>query len=146
MWTQSLGKDCAVDVVSNRTAAGTGTVTGSTVDMQDFDGIAVFALLDSAVNGSVVGLQVQTGSQSNGSDAALPTGGASASYTFTASPSVGALISEAYRPLLRYVTPVLTRTTQNVAVGAIMTIRYRGRVNPVTQPATVLAQALAAGA
>ncbi len=43
-------------------------------------------------------------------------------------------------------TPVLTRATQNVACGGVILIRYRGRVNPVTQGSTNLASALAAGA
>ncbi len=146
MWTQTLSKDCLIDQASGNTAAGTTTVTGSTFDMQDFDGVIAIASLYSATNGSVVSLQIQTGAQSNGSDAALPTGGANAGYTFGASPSAGVVVAEEYRPQARYVTPVLTRATQNVACGGVILIRYRGRVNPVTQGSTNLASALAAGA
>jgi hypothetical protein len=145
VWTQTLSKDCLIDQASGNTAAGTTTVTGSTFDMLDFDGVVAIASLYSAVNGSVVGLQIQTGAQSNGSDAALPTNGANATYTFGASPSAGVVVSEEYRPQLRYVTPVLTRTTQNVACGGIVLIRYRGRVNPVTQGSTNLASTVVAG-
>ncbi len=145
MWTQTLSKDTLQDQASGNTAAGTGTVTGSTYDMQDFDGVMAIASLYSAVNGSIVGLQIQEGAQSGGGDAALPTGGPNATYTFGASPSAGLVVAETYRPQSRYVTPVLTRTTQNVACGGIILVRYRGRVNPVTQGSTNLASALAAG-
>jgi len=146
MWSQSLSKDCAIDAASAAAAAGQTTVTGSTLDMQDWDGILAIALLNGAVNGAVVSLQMQEGAASNGSDAVLPAGGANAGYTFGASPLTGLLISEVYRPRSRYVTPVLTRGTQNVAVGNIVVIRFRERLNPVTQGSTILAQALAVGA
>ena len=108
MWTQSLGKDTMIDFDAALSAAAQTTVTGTTIDMQDWDGIIAIALLSSAVNGAVVQLEMQEGAVSTGSDAALPTGGANAQYTFGATPLTGLLLSEVYRPQSRYVTPVLT--------------------------------------
>lgn len=139
----SVVKDIAIDLANSSATAGTSDVTGTTIDMQDYDGICFIAILNSVVDGSVLQLQVQEGAHSNGDDAALPTGGANAQFTASTS-SNKVLVSEVYRPQKRYVTPVLKRGTQNATLGGIIALRIRGRVRPVTQGSTVLASALAA--
>ena len=118
MWSQTLLKDLLFTRVLNEVAAGTGTNTCTTVDMQDFDGILFLAGLGTpTTTGAVVTAQIQEGAASDGSDAALPTGGVN--FAKTTPTSRGTILAEVYRPKSRYVTFVLNIATQNAVINGV---------------------------
>jgi hypothetical protein len=120
-------------------AAGTTTLTG-TVDLQNYDAACVIVSLSGIVNGAQPVLTLQDGVQSNGSDAANITDAngnavSTSAVTLTGTPSTGLMIADVARPAKRYLTWSLARTTQNVAVDAVIVVLYRGKNMPAT-PAT----------
>src|ERR1043166_376671 len=128
--------------ISTRAAAGTTTITPTSIDMKGYDAICVIADFDAVVDGAQPVLKLQQGDQSNGSDAADlkdPAGNTIQTDAVTAATSSNTmLMTEAIRPSKRYVTPVLTRATQNVTVNCLIAILYRAASVPTTQGATVL--------
>jgi hypothetical protein len=143
MWTQSLLKDCVLTRVNNSAAAATTEIDSSILDMQDWDGVLFLALLNTVVDNCVLTLKAQ-GNTANSTSGMADLTGSSATLT-AASSSNGVLAVNVYRPIKRYLRAVLLRTTQNATLDGIIAIQYRGRVNPSTQPATVLASADVAG-
>jgi hypothetical protein len=139
----SVLKDCKITRVSNAVAAGTSAVDGSSVDMQDYDGVCFVALLNTVVSGAQIDLGPQESSDNVSFGATV-----AAAQTPTVTDSGGAssnkfLVSEVYRPAKRYVRPELRRQTQNVTVDGIIAIQFRGRVKPSVDGS--LASALATG-
>jgi hypothetical protein len=144
MSLQTLFKQAKVMKISNGAAAGTSAVTSSTVDMTGYNAIMVIADLGTVTDASVLKLDLQEGAASNGSDAASVTGMATAAFT-AATSSNTILVADATRPQKRYITAVLTRTTQNAVVNTIIAILYQSDNPPVTADASVLASLVAAG-
>lgn len=127
--------------ISNAAVAGTTTITPTSIDMSGYDAIAVIADLGTLTDGAQPVLTMKQGSQSGGGDAANatdPAGNTIATPAFTAaSQANGVLMAELIRPSKRYVTPVLTRATQNVVVNCMIALLYRAKKAPVTQGSTV---------
>lgn len=131
---QNLLKDCAIDVVKAAVAAGTTNITDAAeVDMAGYDGVCFIAVLGALTAGQVTKLQAQGGATS-GSHAELA--GATTAAAADAD-SDKALAVEVFRPVHRFVKPVLVRGTANAALNAIIAIRYRGSKVPVALGATV---------
>lgn len=144
MSLQTLFKQAKVMKVSNGAGAGTTAVTGSTIDMAGYNAIMVIADLGTVTDGSLLKLDLQEGAQSGGGDAASVTGMATTQVT-AATSSNTIIVADATRPQKRYITPVLTRTTQNAVVNTMVAILYQSDNPPITADTSVLASLVAAG-
>ena len=113
-----------LDLVTASTANGTSTINGGIVDMAGWDGAIFFTTIQSAASNN--GLKIQQGNDSGLSDAADLAGSLQSSGS-----SDEGVIVEVYRPLERYLRPVVVRGTTTV-VGEIWCLRYRGRSNPTS--------------
>jgi hypothetical protein len=140
--------------VSNGAVAGQTAVTGTTFDMTGYNSVLLVADLATVVSGAVLQLTAQDGLQSNGSDAANitattgPFGVAGATVQTPALTDSGGATSnklialDVIKPQKRFVTPVLTRTTQNVTVNSLWALLYNSDLKALAaQDASVAASA-----
>lgn len=127
----------------NATAAGITAINGTGYDMQDFEGILFVCAMGALTATQVTNLKAQ---QSNDNGVADPyadiTGAATAAAADTDSNKL--LILDVYRPLKRFVRPVVNRATANAAIDGVIALRYGAKRAPTTQPATDVSQAKAA--
>lgn len=133
-----------VRVVGNAVSAGTSTQTLASIDMSGYDAIAVVCSLGTVTDACILNLKLQTGAQSNGSDAADITGATTGNITASSS-SNKVLAVDVVRPTGRYVTTVLARGTQNAAINCFLAFLYRAKSVPVTQGSTVLGSKVQGG-
>lgn len=127
----NLSEVTRVVVASGAAVAAQTAVTGATIDTAGCESVRFLAVLGDVTDGSVLTLKAQSGSQSNGSDATDITGCATTAFTAGASNADGKIISlDVVKPTKRYVTPVLTRTTANAVVAAIVAELYGYRKAP----------------
>lgn len=139
----------AVDLrrAAGATAAGTTTLSGQ-VDLNGFDACLIIISVSGIVNGAQPVLTLQEGTASNGSDAATivdPAGNnvATNAVTLTGTPSTGLIVADVARPQKRYLTWSLARTTQNIAVDAVIALPYRAHSLPVTPLTALLSSVIA---
>jgi len=120
--------------VSNAVAVGTTTITVTTVDMANYDGVR-FLVLFGAITDGTPNLQGRQGQQSNMSDAATLLG-TDVAMADTDDNKIGIL--EVVRPQERYVDCQIVRggATGCVIDGVIAEL-FNPRVQPITQDATV---------
>jgi len=118
----NLLTDVKITKVADTTANGTTTVNGSVIDMQGFEGVLFVTNIASAAANNI--MKVQQGQVSNLSDAADLAG---SGQTSGASDEVVAV--DIYKPLERYLRPVVVRGTTTV-LGEIYAIQYRSRRKP----------------
>ena len=121
----------------NAVAAGITVQNGAVIDMQGFDGVQFILLVGALTATQVTGLKAQQGNASNLSDAADLAG--SAVGPLADGDGNKALVLDVYRPLERYIRPVVTRATANAVIDGVIAIQYRGRKAPVTQDTTFVA-------
>lgn len=121
--------------VSSAVAVGTASVTGTTVDMQDFDG-AVFVAAFGAITDGTPAIKVQGGNASDGSDMA-DLAGTSTAAAITDDNKL--LAVEVYRPSCRYLRVVAVRGGTTGAVLDSMTcLQYEPKKKPTVQDATTV--------
>ena len=133
----NLLNNIAVDRVMNSVAAGTTVQNGTTVDMQDFDGVMFVAAFGALTATQVTSLKAQQGDQSDGSDGTDLTGSLVGPLDDADGNKV--LVLDVYRPQKRYVRPVVNRATANAVIDGVTAFRYHGRKLPIAQGATVAA-------
>jgi hypothetical protein len=119
----------------NATAAGSTDITNATgVDMQGFDGVLFIAALGTLSAGQRTWLTAQ-GSADNQSW-----------NSFTNDPETGQpldgdsnklLVLDLYKPVTRYVKPVVRRSNANAAIDGIFAILYHASKAPVVSDSTV---------
>ena len=120
---QTLGQSLKPTMVISYTAAATSAVTGTEVDMQNYDGVIwIVGFGTSAANISIKAQQDIVTGMANGADL-LGT-----SLALDATETVAML--ELYRPRERFVRPVITRTT-STTIECCIAIQYKGRKLPV---------------
>lgn len=141
----NLLDNVAIDRVSNAEVAATTDVNGTGVDMQGYDGVVFVASLGTLTSSQVTTLKAQGSSDDGSADTYADITGAVTSAMDDADSNL-LLILDVYRPLERYVRPVLDRGTANAVLDSIVAIRYRASKAPVTQGATVSASETAVGA
>lgn len=122
------------DRIKTIQTVGTGAITSDTVDMAGFDAILFLVIWGDITDGTPA-VKVQSGAQSNMSDAADLTG-TSTSIAITDDNLMAIVdvqgISE------RYVRAVVTRGgSTGAVVDAILAIKYNAHKEPVTQSADV---------
>lgn len=138
-------KDFKVTRVSNSAAAAQTAIDSSRVDMTGFDSVVFIALLGDVTVSSVLTLTAKENSADSTSGAAAITGAATAAYTATATDADNKLlVSDIFRPSLRYAYVSLTRTAANAVVDGILAVQYNSKALPITQSSDVLASVFAA--
>lgn len=117
------------------TVVGTANIVGTTLDMSGFEGVE-FILLAGTITDGVAEVKASSGALANGSDA-QDLAGTATSLSSTQDGDVAAL--DLYRPLDRYVTPVVVRggSTGSV-IGGVVAIQYGAHFKPTTQDATTV--------
>lgn len=127
-----LVQSCRTFQVANAAAAATSAVNSSTVDATGAQGVRFVAALGDVTTGCVLGLKIQAGALSDGSDAA-DVAGASTAFTAGATDAdVKLLAVEAFSPTKQYYRAVLTRTTANAVVNSIIADVFHLRNQPAT--------------
>jgi cytochrome c-type biogenesis protein CcmH/NrfF len=120
--------------VMNAVAAGTTLQTGTTLDMQGFEGVMFTALFGTLTASAVTGIKVQQGSASDMSDAADLLGSALA---IPEADNNKMLITEIYKPTKRYVRCLVTRGTANAVIDGVIAQQFGARVEPPVNGTTV---------
>lgn len=145
MINQAISKDMKVTRVNAAAVAATTDLDGTTIlDMAGFDAVIFIALLGDVTNTSVLSLEGRESVNSDGSSDSLIAGSKTDDFTASATSADNKVImSDTVRPTKRYVFPKLRRGTANAVVDGVLAIQYRGDGIPVSQPATVIAAALA---
>lgn len=122
----------------NSVAAGTSDQAGTGVDMENFEGVVFVALLGVLTASQVTSLKAQQSSDNGSSD----------SWADLASTRVGpmadddddqALVLDVFKPLERYVRPVVVRGTANAEIDGLIAIQYQAGKRPTTQDAATIA-------
>ncbi len=130
----NLGTSTKATVASAGAAVGTTAVVGSTLDMSEFEGVLLIALVGAITDGGFV-LKAQGGAASDGSDKADLAGTAT---TLTNAQDNNIAMLDLYRPVQRYITPVGVRAgSTGAVVQGIIAIQYGPHVKPTVQDATI---------
>jgi len=135
----NLSQNIKITLV-NAAAVSAGTeIDATAVDMSGFDGVVFVASVATANAGNFMKAQSDT-------DVALGTV-ADLAGTKAVAGTNGAFIGvDVYRPIKRYVRPVVIRAGANTAVGDIYAIQYAGRTRPVVNAGMILSVSPADGA
>jgi hypothetical protein len=144
MWSQDLVRDLQWNRVNSAVAAGTSATTSTYVDTQDYDGVVFVASLSGVLNTSVVTAEISECATSGGTYTLVAS--TLATYTNSSGSTVtGLILTQVYRPLLRYCKVVITPSTANAAIDCIMAMLYNGRVSPAYYLTNAPANASATG-
>lgn len=144
---ENLLKDCKIVLANTSAAAGQSTIDTAGINAAGYDGVCFIAILNAVVDGAQPTLAAQ---------ASLTSGGAYAQIASQITPAVTAagnsntiLVCDTQFPsgsgAKNWVRAELVRATQNVTLGGIVAILYRGKSLPVTLDASVLASILGLG-
>jgi len=120
----------ALAIASAAVAAGVTTVTGSTIDTQGYEDVAILASLGTITATGVPTLKAAQGDASDGSDKADIAGS-----HVTGDDTMGGkfLVIQIHRPKNRYITPILLRATANIVVNEILVLLRNPSHVPATQ-------------
>lgn len=140
---RQLLTSCQYHVANGAAAAGTSDVEGSTIDTQGFEDVTIIANLGTVTSTGVPALKAQGGDEDNGSDAAAIDGAVAIGDDTDSNKSLAVQI---HRPRERYITPLLTRTTANVAVENIIVILHNASHVPVDQSQVTVSTSIIDGA
>lgn len=131
-----LSTDTKKTRVINATAAGTTTVNGTAIDMQDFEGVEFTACIGTLTAGQQTVLKAQQSADgsTNWTDitgaAQPPTG------VMPDADSNKMLVLDVYRPQVRYIRAVVVRATQNAVIDSVVADQYGAKKKPTTNDAT----------
>lgn len=139
---KNLSKHIKLTMVSGPVVAGTSTITPpSGVDMQGFQGVIFVAFFGTLSAGAVTVLKAQTSADNGSVDTYADLLGSHINIA-QASGSNQALVLDVYRPIERWVLPIVTRSTGNAVLNAIVAIQYGPFAIPTTQDVTTIAGSL----
>ncbi len=136
MSSNILASATKVTRVVNATAVGTTAVNGSTLDMQDFEGVMFICQFGTITDGAAA-IKAQQGQASNMSDAADLLG----TQVGTAiTDDNKCVILDVYRPAERYVRGVVVRGgATGTVIDSVVAIQYGPKVKPTVHDATTVA-------
>jgi hypothetical protein len=134
----NLSKNVSGYRASNAVAAGTSTINGTAIDMQNYNGVMFLIAFGAITSGAVTSIKAQGGAASDGSDA---TDLAGTAITVADTDDNKVFLLDVYLPGYRYVRPVVLRATQNAVVDSITAIRYDGRNRPTAHDGTTFGTA-----
>lgn len=135
----NLSSDSKQTRVINATAAGTSAVTGSAIDMQDFEGVVCYASLGTLTATQVTLLKAQGSSDNGVLDAYADITGAATAAAADAD-SNKMLVLDVYRPQKRYIKFIVSRGTANAVVDGAVAVQYGAKHKPTTNDATTTSQ------
>jgi hypothetical protein len=123
-------------LASGAAVVATTSVTGTTIDMSGFEGVAFFLQAGAITDGNL-SVKAQGGLLANGSDAADLAGTLT---TLTNAQDNNVAVLDLYRPTERYITPVIVRGgATGAVVQGLVAVLYGPHTKPTTQDATVAA-------
>lgn len=132
----NLGKNTKVTRALVATAVGITAVNGSILDMANFEGVMFIASLGTITDGTT-GVKAQDGNDSGLSDAADLAG---SSVTMAITDDGKSVILDIYKPLKRYIRPVVLRSGATGAViDDVVAIQYGPRVKATTHDTATVA-------
>jgi hypothetical protein len=117
------------------------------LDMAGWDGVVFIVPITDSATGGIATLTVE-GDEANADTGMTALTGASVTETsLTPGDDLNnkLLIVDVFHPLLRYIQGVVTSSGANIAYGNMIAIRYRGKVAPVIDDATVIHRAHVVG-
>ena len=142
----NLSKGIKVSVVEAAGAAAQTDLTTDVLDMSGYEGVLFIALLGDVTSGSVLTLTAKGNSANSVSSPTPITQKATGAFTAGATSADSKVIMvDVYKPTLRYLFAVLSRTTQDAIVGGIIAIQYGAHAKPTAQDASVIASAFGLG-
>ena len=131
----SLYRDTKITQTIDFTAAGSTDVTGTTIDMQGYGGVAFLVSFGTLTTGGTTGIRVMQDSDS-AMGAATDLLGSAVSITDAQDDST--LLVEVIEPTERYVRVMVDRATQNAVVNVGLAIQTNPKVAPCTHDASVV--------
>lgn len=129
----NLGETVKVTVLSGPVAAGQTEIDSTALDMANYDGVMIFTLFGAITAGSDVDIAIQEGAT------ASPTTVVTAAAQAVADTDDTKVFLHDIRAdkVLRYIRVVVTRTTQDAALGGIIAVQYGARDQAPTNGSTV---------
>ena len=133
MFLHNVTRTVYTDIAMAPVAAGTGdTQTGDIIDTAGWESIAFVVYFGTLSAGAVTTIEVQYGSQSNGSDMAA-IANSSVSVPQSTGSNQGFLSAEVYRPTKRYLRVAVVRATANAVINGGIVLMGRGGFLPPPQ-------------
>ena len=133
----NLSKETKVTRVMTAQAAGSADANGSSVDMQNFDGVMFVASVGTLTATQVTTLKAQGSSDDADADAFADLEGTQTD-AMADDDDDQSIVLDIYKPVERYIRPVLERGTANAEIDGIIAIQYGPRVKPTTHDATTV--------
>lgn len=127
-----LSKDVKITKVADASAAGTGEVTTTAVDMQGFEGV-LFLVAAGAI--TATGVQSMNGAQGDSSGGAFDDL-AGSKVDIADDDDNQAFFLDVFRPSDRFVRLEIQRATANSAFGEVYAIQYGGRTAAIDNNVT----------
>lgn len=122
----------------NAVAAGTTTQNGTGVDCSDCDGVLFVAGFGTITASAVTSLKAQQSSDDASADDYTDIAGSAQSVTPSTHDNKSVVL-DIFRPLKRYVRPVIVRGTANAVIDGILAIKYNLRKQPASTHASIAA-------
>lgn len=130
---KQLSKNVSIKCLIAPTTTATGASTGESIDTAGFDGCMFVGNLGTPVNDATVTLAIHGSDASTSGFAAL----SGASHTSSGGEADHIQVVDVYRPLNRYLRPILTRSSSNgVEYGGIVAYLYGPSKVPTTHDST----------
>ena len=122
-----LSDSAKINICSTTTqcAAGTTTITSSSVNMAGFNSVLFVVPLGTIVSGAVTSIKLQQSSDDGSSDSFDDLTGTSQTIADTDDDKV--VYVDLKQPQKQYVRMVVSRATQNATLGGILALQYQKR-------------------
>jgi hypothetical protein len=136
----NFGTDHKIVVVSPGVAAGTTNITPGGVDTAGYDSVLFLAVFGTLSAGAVTSLKAQASNDNGNTDAWSDIAGSNTPVP-QATGSNKAASLDVYRPIKRYVQPVVLRGTGNAVLQVLVAVLYNAAhiSEPVVADASVVA-------
>ncbi len=131
---ENLTKAAKLTRVINATAAGTGDINGSIIDMKGFDAVTFIVGFGAITAGALTSIKAQHGSASDLSDAA----DIKATLISVADTDDNKLVALEIEPTERYCRVVVSRGTANAVVDFATAQQTKAHSEPVTHDASTV--------
>lgn len=115
-------------------AAGVTTINGTTLDMQNYEGVLIVVTMGAILATAVTSIKAQQGAAANLSDAADLLGSGQA---IAVADAEKVFYIDLFRPTKRYVRVVVLRATANATVASVEYIQYGAKKEPTTHGTNV---------
>ena len=137
----NLSKAVKITRVENAVGAGSSDENGDSVDMQNWEGVMFVFMAGTMTGTQVTTLKAQGSSDDASSDAFADLEG---TQTDAMADNDGdqVVILDVYKPIERYIRPVVERATANAVIDGVIAIQYGPLKKPTTHDATTVQTSL----